>query len=68
MGKVRFTAIETFLDNLKGSVGPIAVPGAVLGLSVGGLAMWLGKQWAQLVISGTVLGAALVFLAPSIVQ
>jgi hypothetical protein len=62
-----FGQIRTYLNNLRDSLIPLAIPLAAIGLTGGGVAYMVGNVMAQKILGGVVIGAALTLMAPSIV-
>jgi hypothetical protein len=63
-----FSDAKTFLDNLQGGIGPLAIPACLIGLSIGGIGLAAGQQWASRTLTGVVIGATIIFLGPAILQ
>jgi len=66
-GKTFFGDAKEYLDNLRDSLIPLAIPLAAIGLVGGGVAYMVGNVMAQKILGGVVIGAALTMMAPSIV-
>jgi hypothetical protein len=67
-GGVSFTGAKDYLSNLQAGIAPLAIPAATIGLSVGGIGLLTGAQWARTTLTGVVIGASIVFLGPTILQ
>jgi hypothetical protein len=65
---VSFTGAKDYLSNLQSGIAPLAIPAATIGLSVGGIGLLTGAQWARTTLTGVVIGASIVFLGPTILQ
>jgi hypothetical protein len=65
---VSFAGAKNYLDNLQGGIAPLAIPACLIGLSVGGLGLASGQQWAQRTLTGVLIGATIIFLGPQILQ
>jgi hypothetical protein len=61
-----FSGAKTYLDNLQGGIAPLAIPACLIGLSIGGLGLASGQQWAQRTLTGVLIGATIIFLGPQI--
>ena len=66
-GRTFFGDAKEYLDNLRDSLIPLAIPLAGIGLVGGGVAYMVGNVMAQKILGGVVVGAALALMAPSIV-
>ena len=66
-GKTFFGDAKEYLDNLRDSLIPLAIPLAAIGLTGGGVAYMVGNVMAQKILGGVVIGAALALMAPSLV-
>lgn len=66
-GKTLFGEIKKYLDNLRDSLIPLAIPLGAIGLTGGAVAYMVGNVMAQKILSGVVVGLALALMAPSIV-
>ena len=66
-GESMFGQIKSYLDNLRDSLIPLAIPLAAIGLTGGGVAYMVGNVMAQKILGGVVIGAALRLMAPPIV-
>ena len=62
-----FSDAKEYLDNLRDSLIPLAIPLAAIGLTGGGVAYMVGNVMAQKILGGVVVGTALALLGPSIV-
>ncbi len=62
-----FKDAQEYLDNLRDSLIPLAIPLAAIGLTGGGVAYMVGNVMAQKILGGVVIGIALALLGPSIV-
>lgn len=62
-----FKDAQEYLDNLRDSLIPLAIPLAAIGLTGGGVAYMVGNVMAQKILGGVVIGTALALLGPSIV-
>lgn len=63
----QFGQIRGYLDRLRDSLIPLAIPLGAIGLTGGGVAYMVGNAMAQRILGGVVIGLALVLLSPSIV-
>jgi len=63
----QFGQIKGYLDGLRDSLIPLAIPLGAIGLTGGGVAYMVGNVMAQKILGGVVIGLALVLLSPSIV-
>jgi len=66
-GKTFFTDAKSYLDNLRDSLIPLAIPLAAIGLTGGGVAYMVGNVMAQKLLGGVVIGTALALMGPSLV-
>ena len=66
-GKTFFSEAQAYLDNLRDSLIPLAIPLAAIGLTGGGVAYMVGNVMAQKILGGVVIGTALALMGPSIV-
>ena len=66
-GKTFFGDAKEYLDNLRDSLIPLAIPLAAIGLTGGGVAYMVGNAMAQKILGGVVIGLALALLGPSLV-
>jgi len=66
-GKTFFGDAKAYLDNLRDSLIPLAIPMGAIGLTGGGVAYMVGNVMAQKILGGVVIGLALALMAPSIV-
>jgi len=66
-GKTFFTDAKSYLDNLRDSLIPLAIPLAAIGLTGGGVAYMVGNVMAQKILGGVVIGTALALMGPSLV-
>lgn len=66
-GKTFFKDAQEYLDNLRDSLIPLAIPLAAIGLTGGGVAYMVGNAMAQKILGGVVIGIALALLGPSLV-
>ena len=62
-----FSEIQDYLENLRDSLIPLAIPLGAIGLAAGGAAYMVGNQMAQRVLGGVVVGIALTLMAPAVV-
>lgn len=62
-----FGKVKDYLNNLRDSLIPLAVPLGAIGLTGGGVAYMVGNPMAQRMLGGVVIGLALVLLGPSLV-
>ncbi len=66
-GKTFFKDAQDYLDNLRDSLIPLAIPLGAIGLTGGGVAYMVGNAMAQRILGGVVIGLALALMGPSIV-
>lgn len=66
-GKTFFTDAKEYLDNLRDSLIPLAIPIGAIGLTGGGVAYMVGNVMAQKILGGVVVGLAVALMGPSIV-
>ena len=66
-GKTFFTDAKAYLDNLRDSLIPLAIPIGAIGLTGGGVAYMVGNVMAQKILGGVVVGLAVALMGPSIV-
>ena len=66
-GKTFFNDAQEYLDNLRDSLIPLAIPLGAIGLTGGGVAYMVGNMMAQKILGGVVIGLALALMGPSIV-
>jgi hypothetical protein len=66
-GKTFFAEAQQYLDNLRDSLIPLAIPIGAIGLTGGGVAYMVGNVMAQKILGGVVIGLALTLMGPSIV-
>lgn len=66
-GKTFFKDAQDYLDNLRDSLIPLAIPLGAIGLTGGGVAYMVGNQMAQKILGGVVVGLALALMGPSLV-
>lgn len=66
-GKTFFADAQKYLDNLRDSLIPLAIPMGAIGLTGGGVAYMVGNVMAQKILGGVVIGLALALMGPSIV-
>ena len=63
-----FTEAQEYLNNLRDSLIPLAIPLGAIGLVGGGVAYMVGNVMAQKILGGGVLiGVALALMGPSLV-
>ncbi len=62
-----FAEVQEYLENLRDSLIPLAIPLGAIGLAGGGAAYMVGNQMAQRILGGVVIGIALALMGPSIV-
>jgi hypothetical protein len=67
-GSVQFSGAQSFLDNLRAGIAPLAIPAGTIGLTVGGIGLLAGAQWSKVMLTGVLVGCAIVFLGPQILQ
>ena len=65
--KSLFGEVQSYLENLRDSLIPLAIPLGGIGLAGGAAAYIAGNVMAQKILFGAVTGAALAMMAPSIV-
>ena len=65
--KTFFGDAKQYLDNLRDSLIPLAIPLGAIGLTGGGVAYMVGNVMAQKILGGVVIGLALALLGPSLV-
>jgi anti-anti-sigma factor len=58
-GKTFFEDAQDYLDNLRDSLIPLAIPLGAIGLTGGGVAYMVGNAMAQKILGGVVIGIAL---------
>lgn len=66
-GKTFFADAKEYLDNLRDSLIPLAIPIGAIGLTGGGVAYMVGNVMAQKILGGVVVGLAVALMGPSIV-
>ena len=66
-GKTFFTEAQQYLERLRDSLIPLAIPMGAIGLTGGGVAYMVGNMMAQKILGGVVIGLALALMGPSIV-
>jgi hypothetical protein len=66
-GHTAFTQVREYLDSLRDSLIPLALPLGAIGLTGGGVAYMVGNAMAQRILGGVVIGLALALLGPSLV-
>ena len=66
-GKTFFTEAQQYLEWLRDSLIPLAIPMGAIGLTGGGVAYMVGNVMAQKILGGVVIGLALALMGPSIV-
>ena len=66
-GKSFFKDAQEYLDNLRDSLIPLAIPLGAIGLTGGGVAYMVGNAMAQKILGGVVIGLALALMGPSLV-
>ena len=66
-GKSFFKDAQEYLNNLRDSLIPLAIPLGAIGLTGGGVAYMVGNVMAQKILGGVVIGLALALMGPSIV-
>ena len=66
-GKTFFKDAQEYLDNLRDSLIPLAIPLGAIGLTGGGVAYMVGNAMAQKILGGVVIGLALALMGPSLV-
>ena len=66
-GKSFFKDAQEYLDNLRDSLIPLAIPLGAIGLVGGGVAYMVGNVMAQRILGGVVIGLALALMGPSLV-
>ena len=62
-----FREAQEYLDNLRDSLIPLAIPMGAIGLVGGGVAYMVGNVMAQKILGGVVIGLALALMGPAIV-
>jgi hypothetical protein len=62
-----FNDAKQYLDELRDSLIPLAIPLGAIGLTGGGVAYMVGNVMAQKILGGVVIGLALALMGPSIV-
>lgn len=62
-----FTDAQEYLNNLRDSLIPLAIPLGAIGLVGGGVAYMVGNVMAQKILGGVVIGLALALMGPSLV-
>ncbi len=62
-----FTEAQEYLNNLRDSLIPLAIPMGAIGLVGGGVAYMVGNVMAQKILGGVVIGLALALMGPSLV-
>jgi hypothetical protein len=62
-----FAEVQKYLNNLRDSLIPLAIPLAAIGLTGGGVAYMVGNVMAQKILGGVVIGLALTLMGPSLV-
>jgi hypothetical protein len=65
--KTTFGKAKSYLDDLRDSLIPLAIPLGAIGLTGGGVAYMVGNVMAQKILGGVVIGLALALMGPSIV-
>ncbi len=65
--KSLFTNVQQYLNNLRDSLIPLAIPLGAIGLTGGGVAYMVGNVMAQKILGGVVIGLALALMGPSLV-
>jgi hypothetical protein len=66
-GKSMFKDAQEYLNNLRDSLIPLAIPLGAIGLTGGGVAYMVGNAMAQKILGGVVIGLALALMGPSLV-
>ena len=66
-GKTLFGDAKEYLDNLRDSLIPLAIPLGAIGLTGGGVAYMVGNAMAQKILGGVITGLAIALLGPSLV-
>lgn len=66
-GKTFFKDAQEYLDNLRDSLIPLAIPLGAIGLTGGGAAYMVGNSRASQILGGVVIGIALALMGPSLV-
>ena len=66
-GATFFGDAKGYLDNLRDSLIPLAIPMGAIGLTGGGVAYMVGNVMAQKILGGVVIGLALALMGPSLV-
>ncbi len=62
-----FNEAQEYLNNLRDSLIPLAIPVGAIGLVGGGVAYMVGNVMAQKILGGVVIGLALALMGPSLV-
>ena len=66
-GKSMFKDAQDYLNDLRDSLIPLAIPLGAIGLTGGGVAYMVGNAMAQRILGGVVIGLALALMGPSLV-
>jgi hypothetical protein len=62
-----FKDAQEYLESLRDSLIPLAIPLGAIGLTAGGVAFTFGNPMAQKILGGVVIGLALALMGPSLV-
>ena len=62
-----FTEAQEYLNNLRDSLIPLAIPLGAIGLTGGGVAYLVSNAMAGKILGGVVIGIALALMGPSLV-
>ncbi len=65
-GKTFFKDAQDYLNDIRDSLIPLAIPLGAIGLTGGGVASMVGNQMAQKILGGVVIGLALALMGPSL--
>ena len=62
-----FKGVQDYLEALRDSLIPLAIPLGAIGMAGGGVAYMVGNPLAQKVLGGVIIGLALALLGPSLI-
>jgi hypothetical protein len=62
-----FSNVQDYLDKLRDSLIPLAIPLGAIGLVGGGAAYMVGNVMAQKILGGVLIGVAIALMGPSII-